>query len=250
MLRIFDHAEQLPTKEEFTFREVITGLDLEKSILEQKEVMLSYIEDGIKKSVPAKHDIIVLFKIENEYFVLGLPIENPISDNPIELKTSIGGLNKANYSVPVSVSLNRDMVADTHGKLSLPEFDISPYYVCSRQPNWGEWSVCFVEIVSLSKNITSLEELKKKVTSINEGSNLSYGIYKLDNVILAAKKTAGLPEGSSKEKTELRNYLNDKSEHMVIFNDNDMAKLFSNLKPDQLFIDNPKESNINSLRKV
>ncbi len=225
----------LPTKEEFTDREIVKGLDLQKSILDQQGMMLNYMDQGIKQSVPAKHDMITLFKINNEYYVLGQAIKNPVADHPTELKVSIGGTNKANYAVSLGESLDKEMAVETQHKLPLSEFDISPYHVTSRQPNWGEWSVCFLEIIGVSKSITHLDELKRKVAAINEGANFSYGIYKLDEVIQAATKTAGVAEGSGKEKTLLKNYFNSTSERLVIFNDNDLAMLFSQLKPDQLF---------------
>lgn len=237
-LKLFLHTlptEPLLTKQAFTFRKVIDNLDLNKSILDQKEVKLGYLDKGVSVSVSAKHDIITLFKINDDYFVLGSPIKNPVSDHPIELKISIGGSKKANYSQSLRMSLANEMAAETQHKLSLSDFTLSPYHVCSRQPNWGDWSVTFIEVVALSNNISDLEALKKKVVSMNTNMHTPYGIYKLDDVVLAAKKTAGLPEGSGKQTSLLKNYLNDKYEGTVIFNDNDLAELFSSLKPKQLF---------------
>lgn len=226
---------KLLTKNEFKLRKVVKALDLEKPIVEQKEMILNYADKGVKKSVPAKHDIITAFKINGDYFVLARPITNPIADHPVELKVSLGGIKKANYNVPLSTSINNEMILETQDEFSLSDFYLSPYHVTSRQPDWGKWSVSFIEMAGLAKNITSLSILKKKVMAMNERTEFSYGIYKLNEVIQAAKKTAGKPEGSDKRATLLTNYLDNTSQNMVVFNDNDITTLFSKLTPQQIF---------------
>ena len=234
-----------PNKNKFRFNSVVSGLDLNKSILEQDEVILNYHEDGKTTSVPAKHGVITLFEINGEYYALGLPTENPCTDKQKQLKASIGGMQEANIAVSLFDSLENETAWETNNNLSLSEFYISKTYVCHRVPDWDEWSVCFLKVAALSKVSYTLDELKEMVALINKTANLPYGIYKMEAIIEAAKKTAGLPEGSSHEhKSNIMNYYNDKSESFDIFDNNAIAKLFDHLSVEHLFSSNRKLAKI------
>jgi hypothetical protein len=233
-------------KDQFRLNAVVTGLDLSKSILDQNEVIVNYHDNGKINAVPAKHGIITVFKIDGEYYTLGLPTENPIAANQDKsLKASVGGMQEANTSVSLLESLEHEIALETGRNLTLLDFDIASQYVCHRVPDWNEWSVCFLKVVALSKVSYTLEELKEKVSLMNKTSTSPYGIYKLEAIIEAAKMTAGLPEGSSQNhKSTILNYYNDKSEDFVIFDNNAIAKLFENLTVQHLFPANRKLSKI------
>jgi hypothetical protein len=225
--RLFDN--KVITKEKFRFNNVIEGLDLSKKITEQKEVILIYQDnDGIKK-IPVKHGIVTIFQINHVHYVLGLPMTNP-ETNTMELQASIGGKEKAFVSISMKNSLNKEIKDNTNNKLDLSIFEISSSYVCHRVPDWGEWSVCFIKVVAISKNFT-MDQLKSVVSSMNKG----YGIYELDEVIAAAKITAGMQESPNKPKSVIKNHYTGLKESWVIFDDNAISKLFETLTPIKLF---------------
>lgn len=228
----------LPTKEEFSSLKVVEGLKPEKKILEQDEVKTQYKEGEKIITVSAKHGVITIFKIDDKgnskYYILGAPVKNPEGDQPTELKASIGGTPQADYLLSIIDSLEKEVSSETNNILSLINFYISSSYVCHKESNWGDWSVCFLKLAALSKESYTLEQLQNIVSIINKNLNATclYGIYELDEIIEAAKQTKGQPEGSNKEKTIIKNYINKeegKIESWVIFDDNAIATLFNNL---------------------
>lgn len=217
------------TKNNFRFNQVINGLDLSKMITQQPQVILNYQDQEGIKTVPAKHGVITIFLIDGMYFLLAKPMQNPEADT-FELQASIGGKEEAEQSVSMYESLNNEIKANTNNKLEMAEFEISSTYVCHRVPDWGEWSVCFLKLAALSKSY-SMPALKNLVSSIDS----DYGIYELDQVIVAAKLTAGMQESADKPKSNLKNYHTGLQESWVIFDDNAISKLFETTCVQKLF---------------
>lgn len=120
-------------------------------------------------------------------------------------------------------SIRKDFQDDIHDIFCLSDFYISPQFVCHREPDWGEWSVCFLKLISLYQSPCDMPFLIQKITQLNLLSPSPYGIYNFNEIIKAAALTAYLPEGSTKKKSFVKNYLNEELEEIVIFDDNALA---------------------------
>ena len=65
------------SKSEFRTNIVMPSLNLDATILEQSGVVVQYQDDDVVKTVPAKHGIITLFKIDNKLYLLGIKTVDP-----------------------------------------------------------------------------------------------------------------------------------------------------------------------------
>ena len=224
-------------KHDFRCNKVMSPLNMESTILEQEGVVVQYQDDYVVKTVPAKHGIITVFEIDSDYYVLGTKVVDPYENRGFELQASIGGTNPANTSVPLKSSLGDELASASESHLDLNDFQLSTSYVCHRSPDWGEWSVCYLKIIGLFNNITSMDTLIETVSSINAASRFSYAIYDLKTIIYASKKTAGITENRESLKSHIYNHYTHETEIMNIFDDNAVANLFTAMSIEKLFPD-------------
>lgn len=223
------------TKETFNCEKIYENLDATKPITEQEGVFITYTEGNeIKKAYPG-HGLLCIFQsVDGKNYILGSPRANPAADKPIELQASIGG--RVTEGVSIKDSLQKAIDYKTHGKFpSLNAFSFSPIYFCHRK---HEWDMCYLTLTATSTKKYTLDELKEMAKSINAVSETKaenkerffYEIYELSEVIPAAQKTNGLPEGSGKPSTPLKNHLNGETKNHVIFDDTATSGLASSLR--------------------
>jgi len=228
-------SEKLLTKNEFNYCEVVKGLSKTDPARNQKEVALFYLDEkGEKIAVDFCHGVIAIFEISiptREYFVLGIPGKNTDinAQDANELQASIGdnALLQEDNKRTISHSLNDMLENETCGIFPLVNFELSSYYVMHRV---ADWKLSYLKLVALSKTCLSLNELQEKITLTNDIRKSKcqnpYGIYKLDEVIKAAKETAMLSEGN-KPSTIFMNYYQNQQEQFVILDDRAIDTLFN-----------------------
>lgn len=222
-------------KEKFNCEKLYEKLDITKPIHEQEGMFTAYLDNNKEVNVEPGHGVLCIFQgMDGKNYILGSPRINPAADKPIELQASIGG--RVTKGMSIKDSLQKTLDYKTHEKFpSLNEFSFSSSYFCHRK---YEWDMCYLTLIATSTKKYSLDELKEIAISINTASKTKaeskdhffYEVYELKEIISAAQKTKGLPEGSGKPETLLKNYLNEETKNYVIFDDIATSGLASSLK--------------------
>ena len=229
--------EKIINADNFNCCKVINGLSKNKPAKEQEDVVLSYLnQNNEMETADLCHGIICIFLVAEpiaDYYILGVPQINTDkgANNAYELQASIGDnkLLQNQEEMTILQSLNDMIKGETYNFFSLNDFNLSPYYVIHRV---ADWNLCYIKLVALAKLSLSLNELQQRIISINstrksKGQN-PYGIYKLDEIVKSANKTAELSEGE-KSSTNFINYCHNQTEQFVILDDRAIDELFKKL---------------------
>ena len=217
-------SSSMITKSEFHAVIIVNELIKEKPIEAQKEVVLRYQnDDGAEQEVEVHHGVITIFSISaHEYFVLGILSENtdPMANGAKELQASIGNnLSAKGKTLGIYDSLKNMVSDETCEIFNLDDFELSRCYVSHRD---SHWNLCYVKLIALSNAYSTIDSLNEKVELINEKrirkKQVTYGIYRLNEIVMAANKTAALPEGN-KPLTVIFNHFKHEQESFVVLDD-------------------------------
>lgn len=230
MIKLTDKSNYVD-KSHFDRLVVVNDLSLEKPVSLQNEVVLYYHDHYNERKVTVCHGLVTLFYIPFQgYFLLASPEKNTDekANSDEELQACIGNqLPLEDNEFDLLTSLQK-LVRSEMGKVfTLDDFSLSCFYVVDRIE---KWNLCYIKIFSLFKQPIEEDKLKMKITAINDSrakaNKRFYGIYKLDDIVFAAKKTAPLSEGK-KNSNCLFNFYQEKFENHVILDDRVVAYFFS-----------------------